>query len=146
MFFVARSDPISYYVDGRFRDTFNHVQSMYVKAALMQPSVDLDPDVQTGLGVLLNLSSDFDKAADCFRSALQMKPNVSGLFCFPILLRFDYSLYFQHFRTLCYGIVWGQLWPTEGVQRRLSKLIIKRYPYPLGLLEPVTTWPCLASI
>nr|CAH0112176.1 unnamed protein product [Daphnia galeata] len=60
-------------------DTFNRVQDMYLKAARLQPSLDLDPDVQTGLGVLLNLSGDFDKAPDCFRAALQMKPNDSLL-------------------------------------------------------------------
>nr|CAG4641654.1 EOG090X054E [Eurycercus lamellatus] len=60
-------------------DTFNRVQDMYMKAARLQPSIDLDPDVQTGLGVLLNLSGEFDKAPDCFRAALQMKPNDSLL-------------------------------------------------------------------
>ncbi|XP_046462391.1 peroxisomal targeting signal 1 receptor-like isoform X2 [Daphnia pulex] len=60
-------------------DTFNRVQDMYLTAARLQPSQDLDPDVQTGLGVLLNLSGDFDKAPDCFRAALQMKPNDSLL-------------------------------------------------------------------
>lgn len=44
-----------------YSDTFNRVQDMYLKAARLQPSLDLDPDVQTGLGVLLNLSGDFDK-------------------------------------------------------------------------------------
>jgi len=60
-------------------DTFNRVQEMYMRAARLQPSANLDPDVQTGLGVLLNLSSDFEKAPDCFRAALQMKPNDSLL-------------------------------------------------------------------
>nr|CAG4642479.1 EOG090X054E [Evadne anonyx] len=60
-------------------DTFNRVQDMYMRAARLQPAANLDPDVQTGLGVLLNLSSDFDKAPDCFRAALQMKPNDSLL-------------------------------------------------------------------
>nr|SVE73524.1 EOG090X054E [Daphnia atkinsoni] len=60
-------------------DTFNRVQDMYLRAARLQPALDLDPDVQTGLGVLLNLSGEFDKAPDCFRSALQMKPNDSLL-------------------------------------------------------------------
>ena len=44
-----------------YSDTFNRVQDMYLNAARLQPSLDLDPDVQTGLGVLLNLSGDFDK-------------------------------------------------------------------------------------
>lgn len=60
-------------------DTFNRVQELYMRAARLQPSANLDPEVQTGLGVLLNLSSDFDKAPDCFRAALQMKPNDSLL-------------------------------------------------------------------
>lgn len=61
------------------RDTFNHVQDMYLRAARLQPALDMDPDVQTGLGVLLNLSSDFDKASDCFRAALEIIPTVSFL-------------------------------------------------------------------
>lgn len=40
---------------------FNRVQDMYMKAARLQPSGDLDPDVQTGLGVLLNLSGEFER-------------------------------------------------------------------------------------
>eukprot|EP00002_Diphylleia_rotans_P029879 TRINITY_DN6106_c0_g1_i2.p1 TRINITY_DN6106_c0_g1~~TRINITY_DN6106_c0_g1_i2.p1 ORF type:complete len:152 (-),score=32.01 TRINITY_DN6106_c0_g1_i2:208-663(-) len=44
---------------------------MYEEAARLSPE---DPDIFTALGILFNLSADYDHAIDAFKRALELKP------------------------------------------------------------------------
>ncbi|EDO47754.1 predicted protein [Nematostella vectensis] len=55
-------------------DMYNEIRDMYIAAAQRAPENDLDANVQVGLGVLFNLSGEYDKAVDCFQAAVIARP------------------------------------------------------------------------
>ncbi|KAF2365750.1 Tetratricopeptide-like helical domain [Trinorchestia longiramus] len=59
------------------KSLIEEVQSLYMKAANQRATID--PAVQGGLGVLFNIVGDYDKAVDCFNTALSADPEDSRL-------------------------------------------------------------------
>ena len=52
----------------------DQVTHSFMQAALTRPGQDMDEDVQTALGILFNISSEYPKAVDCFEAAISKRP------------------------------------------------------------------------
>lgn len=55
-------------------DRHAYITNMFLEAARSAPGEEMDADVQVGLGVLFNVSEEYHKAIDCFKAALQSRP------------------------------------------------------------------------
>ncbi|KAI8143766.1 hypothetical protein BJV82DRAFT_609363 [Fennellomyces sp. T-0311] len=51
-----------------------YITNLFLEAARSSPGAEMDADVQVGLGILFNVSEEYAKAIDCFKAALQSRP------------------------------------------------------------------------
>ncbi|KAI8364795.1 uncharacterized protein BYT42DRAFT_590459 [Radiomyces spectabilis] len=52
----------------------SYITNMFLEAARTAPGEEMDANVQVGLGILFNVSEEYDKAIDCFKAALASRP------------------------------------------------------------------------
>jgi peroxin-5 len=81
---VRKAYPKIYQQLTKLSNSHDYLIQLYL-SALREQGKDLSipiADIQIGLGVLFNLSYEYQKAADCFRVALQLRPEVCHLTSF----------------------------------------------------------------
>lgn len=72
--YILQDHPLGFHHDD-VKKRHNYITDLYLEAARSRPGEEMDADVQVGLGVLFNMSEEYDKAVDCFKSALVSRPN-----------------------------------------------------------------------
>jgi len=120
------------------------VKDLYLDA-IQQNSDTIDPDLQTGLGVLYNLSSEFNKAVEAFNSALSVRPEVK-----PCSVDSTNKLVLIHTETLKAEANGGKKKVTgahEGPLKSLKQFISNfRGALPFMSADSKTLWVTLSTI
>jgi len=76
---------VSSITESVFELTFDELQNLFLQAiSLSNTSNEIDSDLQVCLGILFYLQNDYNKAVECFHTAVLVKPNVS----FSLILYF----------------------------------------------------------